>query len=168
MPLLARLTAVPSGDEARASGRRTLRLEVSVSTSGDANNALIHNLSEHGLLVETAESLLEGEMIEVDLPEAGVTAAIIVWTRSGLAGCRFQRPISTAAVSASLLRSPASEPVKSVNDQPIGAVAWDYEPADDLDVDTSTRAIVIVSLILALSATTIFIVALLSFSFSLD
>lgn len=67
----------------------------------------VHNASSTGLLLECDTPLEEGERITVDLPHAGPTAARIVWRSGRLHGCRFDEPISQAALSAAELRSVA-------------------------------------------------------------
>lgn len=107
MPLVARLSEHVPGKSPRSASRRTLSLEVPAGSSGRAASVLIHNLSEHGLRLETDSRLGVGEVIRVELPEAGSMDARVVWSAGGFAGCRFQAPIPKAAVSAALLRSPA-------------------------------------------------------------
>lgn len=103
--LLAELrTDAPILDE-RSAARRTLRLEVSAGAEGSAK-ALIHNLSEKGLLIETSAELQVGEALQVDLPRIGKTTALIVWIRGRFAGCEFVYPVTTSAVSAALLLAP--------------------------------------------------------------
>lgn len=95
----------------RGAARRTLRLEVQGSTpAGDASNVLVHNMSETGLLIETAAPLAIGESFEVVMPDAGVLPAVVVWVGGGFFGCRFENPVPTATVSAALLRAPALSP----------------------------------------------------------
>lgn len=88
--------------------RRTLRLEaLGATAAGGAARVLIHNLSTTGLLLKCPLSLAEGEDIQVDLPHAGMTSARVVWASGDMFGCRFDAPISAAALSAAQLRSPA-------------------------------------------------------------
>lgn len=88
--------------------RRTLRLEALGETAkGDAARVLIHNLSATGLLLKCPVQLHEGEQIVVDLPHAGMTSVSVVWASGDMFGCRFDAPISAAALSAAQLRSPA-------------------------------------------------------------
>ena len=68
---------------------------------------VIHDLSEEGLLIESAIPLAEGELIEVMLPETGSAQATVAWASDRFFGCRFVEPVSTGVVSAALLRSPA-------------------------------------------------------------
>jgi hypothetical protein len=58
------------------------------------------------MLLESAAPLQIGERIDLVIPEAGPAEATIVWTSGHYFGCRFEQPLSTAAVSAALLRSP--------------------------------------------------------------
>jgi hypothetical protein len=106
VPLLAEIQEQPVEGEDRASARRTLRLRVPTLLPTNATEAVIHNLSERGLLVETTSTLDLGDALEVELPEAGDTAAHVVWVRGNFAGCEFVSPLPKAAVSAALLRSP--------------------------------------------------------------
>jgi hypothetical protein len=69
--------------------------------------ALIHNMSETGLLLETVVDLAEGETLQVDIPNAIAPAVRVVWREGLLAGCKFVEPVSTATVSAARLKSAA-------------------------------------------------------------
>jgi hypothetical protein len=93
------------GDE-RAAIRRTLRLGVSSYSSSDVATALILNLSERGLLIETFVELAVGEVLAVDISEASASAIRVIWTDNFLAGCEFIDPLSAGAVSAAQLKSP--------------------------------------------------------------
>jgi len=66
----------------------------------------IHDISNTGLLLETGASLAERQKFDVELPEIGVTQATVVWASARYFGCRFNAPVSRAAVSAALLRNP--------------------------------------------------------------
>ena len=97
-----------ASNQAERAPRRTLRLEaLGPTASGDAAHVLIHNLSATGLLLKCPVPLAEGEQILVDLPEAGMTGASVVWASGDMFGCRFDAPIPAAALSAARLRSPA-------------------------------------------------------------
>ena len=101
-------------DDERGAGRRTLHLGVS-GRFGAQGAATVRNLSASGLLIETATELAEGETISVDLPHVGERTAIVVWSDAPMHGCRFDEPLSTAALSAAQLRS-AAQPV-GIDDQ---------------------------------------------------
>ena len=88
--------------------RRTLRLEAEGALpSGEAARVLIHNVSATGLLLECAGGMMVGENLAIDLPQAGLTAARVVWASGPLFGCQFEGPLSPAALSAAELRSAA-------------------------------------------------------------
>jgi hypothetical protein len=104
-----------AGDR-RGSARRALRLDVesTVESRGMAH-VTIHDLSLTGVLIETSTPLAAGEIFEVDVPGTGNVEATVVWNSGEFYGCQFQESISTAALSAALLRSPPRDeaPVSS-------------------------------------------------------
>ena len=75
------------------------------ASSGQSTRIVIHDISETGLLIEWGLQLAPGGPIEVELPEQGSTRAVIVWTSGLFAGCRFDVPIETAVVDATMRRS---------------------------------------------------------------
>ncbi|MBO9698130.1 MAG: helix-turn-helix domain-containing protein [Sphingopyxis sp.] len=94
-----------SAGKGRAS-RRQLRLPLHGSKATGAEiEALVHNISATGMLVESGAPLEVGEVIEVNLPHSGKTATKVIWTSNRLAGCQFEMPISPATLSAAQLRS---------------------------------------------------------------
>lgn len=93
----------------RGAPRKTLRLGVEARIGAATLVATVRNLSLTGLLVETGAALAEGERLTIDLPEAGETAARVVWADAPLYGCNFERPISTAAIGAAQLRGEPAE-----------------------------------------------------------
>lgn len=108
MSLLAHLEPSDSTANRRASARRTLRLQALGTTSSQsAAQVTIHDLSLTGLLIETSADLAAGERIDVEVPEAGLTEAKVVWSSGRFFGCKFKRPIPPAALSSAILRSPA-------------------------------------------------------------
>lgn len=109
MPLLAELRIEAEPRDRRRASRRTLRLEVAGDESGAAGRAVVRNLSETGLLLETAEPLQNGDTLSVELPEAGPVTARVVWCRAPYFGCEFAAPVSRGSVSAALLRSPIED-----------------------------------------------------------
>ena len=107
MSITARLEQAKS-ESARGARRRTLRFEtVGERAPGDAQPVQVHNASATGLLLESDNSLAVGDALDIDLPHVGLTTAHVVWTRGALYGCRFDEPISEAALSAAQLRSDA-------------------------------------------------------------
>ena len=166
LPLSAVLRVDAPLLDSRRTARRMLSLDVPVEVSAEATEALIHNISETGLLIETALAVDVGEALHVDLPHVGPTRARVVWTHDQLVGCEFLSPISPAAISAALLRNPfqstaGAEAAPAVNF--IVAHVVVSERRDDLP---RGQTILIVSLLSALVAVLAFIIALLTFPFS--
>jgi len=95
----------------RFSPRRALKLQSVLAAEGEV--VTIHDISNTGLLLETKVRLVEGQRLDVDLPEIGFTQAEVVWSSERFFGCRFDTPVSKAAVSAALLRNPvpSSDPL---------------------------------------------------------
>lgn len=104
--LLAEFSPPEQGDEPRRLPRHRLRLVADARGLSGDHRATIANLSRNGMLIETPNALSVGESIDVELPETGTVAAVVVWTRRTLSGCEFKHPLSQAAVSAALLLSP--------------------------------------------------------------
>lgn len=152
--------------DARSAARRTLCLQVSAHASSDVTAALIHNLSETGLLLETSADLQVGEMLQVDLPHAGATTALVIWNRDRFVGCEFASPVSRAAMSAALLRNPVF-PGPQSQTVPVADIAPEY---DNIPLESEEQGpgqtILMFSLLLSLAIVLAFVVALLSFPFS--
>jgi hypothetical protein len=91
----------PEG-ERRVAARRTLKLGVGTA----CEPVTIRNMSLTGMLLETSAPMLVGTDFEIELPQAGAVAAVVSWNSGEFYGCEFDRPISTAALSAALLQSP--------------------------------------------------------------
>lgn len=108
MTIAARLQQDQSA-ERRGLSRRQLRLTSSLEATGQ--HVSIHDISPTGMLIETAAELAARDELEIDLPESGVTRAIVVWNSGAFFGCEFVEPLSRASMSAALLRSfPAKVP----------------------------------------------------------
>ena len=88
--------------------RRPLRL---ATILGDCeSDATIHDLSVTGMLLETAEEVAVGDLFLVEIPHIGHVPATVVWNSGRFFGCKFDQPISAAAVSGALLRNPFVRP----------------------------------------------------------
>jgi len=107
-----------SAGNGRAS-RRQLRLPLHGSKATGAEiEALVHNISATGMLVESKLPLEIGEVVDVNLPHSGKTATKVIWTSGGLAGCQFEMPISPATLSAAQLRSVIGPDAHAPDDLP--------------------------------------------------
>jgi hypothetical protein len=103
--LPAEILTIVTGD-LRATVRRTIRLQANARLSRDAVEVEIRNLSDSGLLIETAAHLVIGETLYLDLPEAEMIEANVIWNRGRFFGCEFKAALSKSAMSAALLLSP--------------------------------------------------------------
>lgn len=111
--LRARLDPRTISANRRTAHRRKLHLPAEGLTTSGTSDVLILDMSTVGFLLKTSGDLSEGETIELDLTKDVVVRAVVKWTSGQLIGCKFQEPISTAAVSAALLRAsyaPRSSP----------------------------------------------------------
>jgi hypothetical protein len=106
MQAVAHLERVESRNR-RSSPRRQLSLGAVLPGTGD--EAVIHDLSTTGILIETKADLATFEQLQLELPEAGTVVATVVWNSGHYFGCEFHKPISRAAISAALLRNPVAE-----------------------------------------------------------
>lgn len=107
VPLIAALDDLSESPNRRYAARRTLSLVLPGSTpSGIQARVVVHDISRTGLLVETNAKLAVGEELQVVLPQAGDTNAVVLWSSGSFFGCQFTDAISPAAVSAAVLQSP--------------------------------------------------------------
>lgn len=105
MTLQARQARIESSGDLRDGVRRRLLLDVSARASGaSVISATVHDISDTGLLIESDLSLSLGDVVEVELPQAQVRSAEVVWLNGRLAGCRFVERVTSGTVSAALLR----------------------------------------------------------------
>ena len=109
MTISARLQTTPAADR-RDRQRRTLSLGASLQSTGQ--NVTIHDISATGMLIETAAELAAFDALEVELPEAGIIQALVIWTSGRYFGCEFRQPLSQGAISAALLRSQPAAPTE--------------------------------------------------------
>lgn len=108
MALKAHLEAQTTSFDDRRDERRKLELETGgILSSGEESNVLVHNISATGLLLETSLPLDAGESLEIDLPEAGLVRARVVWRSGILFGCQFDEPLSVGPLSATQLAGSA-------------------------------------------------------------
>ena len=110
MVIQARLTQSKPTNR-RASTRRKISLESSLQVSGES--VAIHDLSPTGLLLETPAKLQLLGSVDIDLPEAAATRAIVVWNSGRYYGCQFKEPLPKRVISAALLRSQPKPPEAS-------------------------------------------------------
>jgi hypothetical protein len=107
MTISARLQITPAADR-RGWTRRSLSLGSSLQATGE--DVTVHDVSATGMLIETTAELSILDGLEIELPEAGFTPAVVTWNSGSYYGCQFKESISQAAISAALLRSPPARP----------------------------------------------------------
>lgn len=106
MAIAAHLESDGATPGKRGAARLMLRFEtVGSAQSGRGHPVRVHNASTTGLLLESEGALSVDDPIDIDFPHAGVVSARVVWASGNLYGCRFDRPLSQAALSAAQLRS---------------------------------------------------------------
>jgi hypothetical protein len=159
MPLLAELRTDPGPGDRRRASRRTLRLEISGGEAAAAGRAVVRNVSETGLLLETSEPLQNGDTLSVELPKAGAVVARVIWCRAPYFGCEFAAPVSRGSVSAALLISPLDEGDAALA-TPIDTMWRLPEPLMPARRAPSPEAVVALGLLAA--AATAFILALVT------
>lgn len=110
MAIGARFEEIQSDAVTPRAHRRKLLLETrGALESGEKTSVLVHNLSESGMLMESRTELEIAEAIDLDLPEAGLIRAKVVWASGTLYGCSFERALSSFELGAAQLRG-AVEP----------------------------------------------------------
>ena len=160
MALLAEIYLDPRTTEQRGAVRRALRLEVAHEVSEGQSRAIVCNLSETGLLLQSSTALSVGEELTVHLPEAGAVPAKVVWTREPFYGCEFAQPVSRAAVSAALLKSPLDEPPVELISPP--DASWRLPAAELQPVRPRKSSEAALALVLLGAAVAAFIVAMVA------
>lgn len=96
--------------EKRREKRLRLCFEASLADARGASRAVVLDLSRAGFLIHTGHALAVGDTFSVELPEAGPVEARVVWKRVTLHGCEFAKPVSRAAISATMLKAPGPGP----------------------------------------------------------
>jgi hypothetical protein len=105
MALAARLGPIADGD-GRQVERNRLRLDASIgSADAGAIDVVVHDLSVHGFLAQTASTLPVGSQVWLELTRIGRVAAKIRWRGSSTIGCEFDEPIEPNVLAATLHES---------------------------------------------------------------
>ena len=102
MRISAQLRIASEADR-RGWHRRTLSLGSSLQSTDD--EVTIHDISASGMLIETGAELAVFDALEIQLPEVGLTPALVIWNSGRYFGCEFKQQLSQGAISAALLRS---------------------------------------------------------------
>jgi hypothetical protein len=90
----------------RRNRRQEMRLAIGgVKRDGNAIEVTVHDLSVTGLLIESDAALILGDIIYLDVPEAGRIPTEVMWQSGRFCGCQFRREVTNASISAALLKS---------------------------------------------------------------
>ena len=91
----------------RQGARAELCLGVTLRHPGaqDVLPAEITNLSATGFLAQFPEGVEIPQMLDVELPHAGIRTAQVVWANESMVGCSFSQPLAKAEISAARLKS---------------------------------------------------------------
>jgi len=112
--LKSREAMIETSIDDRHCRRHKLTLEVEARDSSPTSSyAMVYDVSNSGLLIETDSGLSVGEKIEVELPRVGFVMAEIVWASGRLVGCKFSQVLSKGAVSAARLEGSHSIQVEA-------------------------------------------------------
>jgi hypothetical protein len=106
MALAAKLG--PLGDVAgRQAERSRLMLDGSLGASdaAEAIDVVVHDISAHGFLAQTAAKLPVGSEVWLELAGIGRVSAKVRWRGSSTMGCEFETPISSEALTAAVSES---------------------------------------------------------------
>jgi hypothetical protein len=93
MSLLAQIEQRSRVSNTRYASRRKLSLVAKGSTAAhECAPVVIHDLSQTGVLIETKAKISPGERLEIEIQEADVAAATVIWTSGRFFGCQFEQP----------------------------------------------------------------------------
>jgi hypothetical protein len=159
VPLSAEIHSENNIFDGRTAVRRSLRLGVSAYASDQVATALVLNISETGVLIETMLDLGIGETLKVDIPEASGSSVRVVWRERHFFGCEFFDPVSTGAVSAARLKS-ANEPPGQSDRSLASAADAPYERRQRPSMEGAETLVAIVAAFIAMLSLFIFIAAI--------
>jgi len=89
--------------EERGAPRRQLRL--ALASEQIAGATVLRNISRTGVMIECPTALVVGERVDITFPELGSRTLTVQRSEGNIYGCRFDAPITSAAISAALLRA---------------------------------------------------------------
>jgi hypothetical protein len=120
--------------------------------------ALVLNISETGVLIETVLDLQVGETLQLEIPQASGATVRVIWREKLLVGCEFFQPLPTSAVSAAQLLSPIDAPEETGQNSASGIEP--HQARDGASVEWVEAAVLIVTAIIAMMSALILIAAL--------
>jgi hypothetical protein len=97
-------------DDRRQEYRWQVDLLVALPHDPGQRHALVRNLSEGGMMLETDADMAVGDLLSVELDGAPRIEARVVWRQEQSYGCQFRERLPTSAVSAAILQAPLDAP----------------------------------------------------------
>ena len=94
----------------RSEGRRKLYLATTANQAGDRQGVEILDLSANGMLLSTQADLDPAKPLTVVLTDGEEHLASVAWQSGELYGCRFEKPLPRAELSANLLGADPARP----------------------------------------------------------
>ena len=105
MALAAKLGPLASA-EGRQTERNKLRLDASLSQADAAAiDVVVHDISVHGFLAQTAAALPIGSEVWLEFAGIGRVSARVRWRGSSTIGCEFDNPIPQDALAVAVNES---------------------------------------------------------------
>ncbi|MDZ4139476.1 MAG: PilZ domain-containing protein [Erythrobacter sp.] len=89
----------------RYAPRYAVRLPAVGTDAASSFDACINSISSTGMSVQVPIELKVGEVIEIDLPSAGLTSAKVIWSDGAVGGCNFDTPLERSVLSSIRLNS---------------------------------------------------------------
>lgn len=143
----------------RSKPRRAVRLEVQATSGTGGDDAMVFDLSEHGLRIETDADLNVADQFEVNFPMGGRYPAEVVWVDGKTRGCKFLDSIPKSIISAAILLSPIETALPE--QKPVAGAIDKF--LDDTQPKASDRIwyIAYAALLLLLLVTAVFVAGIL-------
>lgn len=145
LPVAGQFQSEVSGNR-RYAFRRSLR--VATALSSPSADAVIHDLSNTGMLLETAEEVSANQLLLVEIPNFRPVTATVVWNSGRFFGCKFDEPIPAAALSGAFLRSAYFDPCSRIADE---QTCNDSPPLDILVVKAESDSLPLASRLVVFS-----------------
>ena len=126
-----------SDSDRRRLPRRELKLRTRAYSSDQQEfQAVLHDISRQGFVIDASAVLQVGQLISLDLPEIQRAQAQVKWRSGSRLGCQFLTPISQPVMSGALLAAEPHWVVKPLQD----AESRTFSPIEKLGVIASLTA----------------------------
>ncbi|MDP2129403.1 MAG: PilZ domain-containing protein [Erythrobacter sp.] len=89
----------------RYAPRYAVRLPATGTDAASSFDACVNSISSTGMSIQAPIELKVGDVIEIDLPSAGLTSATVIWSDGAVGGCKFVTPLERSVLSSIRLNS---------------------------------------------------------------